>query len=53
MEFKLHDQFVKMLPHGSRVLSDSAYLHAELYDAGIEVVPVWSPEVRFHLLRVA
>ena len=47
MEFKLHDQFAKMLPRGSRVLSDSAYLHAALYDTGIEVVPVWSPEVRF------
>ena len=47
MEFKLRDQFVKMLPRGSRVLSDNAYLHAALYDAGFEVVPVWSPEVRF------
>ena len=29
------------------MLSDSAYLHAALIDKGIEVVPVWSPEVRF------
>jgi hypothetical protein len=29
------------------VLSDNAYLHAALIDKGIEVVPVWSPEVRF------
>ena len=29
------------------MLSDSAYLHAALIDEGVEVVPVWSPEVRF------
>jgi len=46
-EFQLRDQLVKTLPRGYRVLSDSAYLHAALIDAGIEVVPVWSPEVRF------
>ncbi len=36
-----------MLPPGARMLSDSAYLHAALAAKGIEVVPVWSPEVRF------
>ena len=46
-EFRVRDQFPKILPAGSRVLSDSAYLHAALIDEGIEVVPVWSPEVRF------
>jgi hypothetical protein len=46
-EFQLRDQFAQLLPRGYRVLSDSAYLHAALIDAGIEVVPVWSPEVRF------
>lgn len=46
-EFQIRDQLVKVLPPGSRVLSDSAYLHAALADVGIEVVPVWSPEVRF------
>jgi hypothetical protein len=46
-EFKMRDQLVKILPAGSRVLSDSANLHAALIDKGIEVVPVWSPEVRF------
>jgi len=46
-EFQLRDQFVQILPRGYRVLSDSAYLHAALLDAGIEVVPIWSPEVRF------
>jgi hypothetical protein len=46
-EFRIRDQFSKILPAGSRVLSDSAYLHAALIDEGIEVVPVWSPEVRF------
>jgi hypothetical protein len=46
-EFQLRDQLVQILPHGYRVLSDSAYLHAALIDTGIEVVPVWSPEVHF------
>jgi hypothetical protein len=45
-EFQIRDQLVKFLPPG-RVLSDSAYLHAALVDRGVEVVPVWSPEVRF------
>lgn len=47
MEFKLREQLVKTVPRGSRVLSDSAYLHAAVRDFGIDVVPVWSPEVRF------
>ena len=47
MEFKLRDQLATTLPRGSRVLSDSAYLHAAVHDFGIDVVPVWSPEVRF------
>lgn len=34
-------------PLGCRILSDDAYAHAALYGYGIEVVPVWSPEVRF------
>jgi hypothetical protein len=46
-EFQARDQLVNILPHGYRVLSDSAYLHAALAGTGIEVVPVWSPEVRF------
>jgi Dolichyl-phosphate-mannose-protein mannosyltransferase len=46
-EFQIRDQLVRILPPGYRVLSDSAYLHAALVDAGIEVVPVWSPEVGF------
>ena len=45
-EFQVRDQLVRILPPGYRVLSDSAYLHAALIDK-IEVVPVWSPEVRF------
>lgn len=31
----------------SRVLSDSAYLHAQMADRGVDVVPVWSPEVAY------
>jgi hypothetical protein len=46
-EFQVRDQLVHLLPRGYRVLSDSAYLHAALAGTGIEVVPVWSPEVRF------
>jgi hypothetical protein len=46
-EFQIRDRFVQLLPAGSRVLSDNAGLHAALIDKGIEVVPVWSPEVRF------
>jgi hypothetical protein len=46
-EFQIRDQLVRLLPAGYRVLSDSAYLHAALAGTGIEVVPVWSPEVRF------
>jgi hypothetical protein len=45
-EFQMRDQLVKLLPPG-RVLTDSAYLHAALVDSSVEVVPVWSPEVRF------
>jgi hypothetical protein len=47
IEFEVRDQLVRLLPAGTRVLSDNAYLHAALIDKGIEVVPVWSPEVRF------
>jgi hypothetical protein len=46
-EFQISDQLTKILPQGARVLSDSAYLHVALAAKGIEVVPVWSPEVRF------
>ena len=46
-EFQIRDQLVRVLPAGYRVLSDSAYLHAALAGTGIDVVPVWSPEVRF------
>jgi len=46
-EFRIRDQLLKVLPAGSRVLSDSAYLHASLIDEKVEVVPVWSPEVQF------
>jgi len=46
-EFQISDQLAGILPAGSRVLSENAYLHAALSAKGIEVVPVWSPEVRF------
>lgn len=46
-EAEIAPEVVAALPPGSRVLSDSAYLHAALYGAGVEVVPPWSPEVSF------
>lgn len=46
-EEQLADDLIRELPTGSRVLSDSPYLHAALVERGVEVVPVWSPEVRF------
>jgi hypothetical protein len=47
IEFQMCDELVRLLPAGARILSDNAYLHAALVDKGIDVVPVWSPEVRF------
>jgi hypothetical protein len=46
-EFQIGDRLAASLPAGSRILSDSAHLHAALAAKGIDVVPVWSPEVRF------
>lgn len=37
----------ELRPLKSRILSDNAYTYAGLVQHGIEVVPVWSPEVRF------
>ncbi len=31
----------------SRILSENAYAHAALHPYGVEIVPIWSPEVRF------
>jgi hypothetical protein len=47
IEFQICDELVRRLPAGSRILSDNAYLHAAMSERGIDVVPVWSPEVRF------
>jgi hypothetical protein len=47
VEFQVRDQVRKIFPPGSRILSDGPVLHAALIGTGIEVVPVWSPEVRF------
>jgi hypothetical protein len=46
-EFQIADKLVALLGPGSRILTDNAFLHAALVGKGIEVVPVWSPEVRF------
>lgn len=46
-EFQVADQLADAMPKGSRILTDNAFLHAALSGKGIDVVPVWSPEVRF------
>jgi hypothetical protein len=46
-EFQVRDQVASIVPAKARILCDSPYLHAALIDKGIEVVPIWSPEVRF------
>lgn len=46
-EFQISDQLAAALPPGARILTDNAYLHAALADKRIDVVPVWSPDVRF------
>jgi hypothetical protein len=38
--------FLGLAP-GTRLLTDNAYCHADLIRRGIDVVPVWSPEVAF------
>ena len=47
IEFQLREALSNSLRAGSRIVSDNAYLHAALIEKGIEVVPVWSPEVSF------
>ena len=47
MEFDLRDELARVVRPGTRVLTDNAYLHAALLEKHIEVVPVWSPELRF------
>jgi hypothetical protein len=37
----------KLVPPQSRILSEDDYLHASLYGSNIDILPVWSPEVRF------
>ena len=49
-EFQVRDQLAKILPARSRMLAENAGLHAALSEKGIDVVPVWSPEVRFLFL---
>jgi hypothetical protein len=40
-------QLPQVLPSGTRILSDDAYIYAGLDHSGLEIVPVWSPEVQF------
>jgi hypothetical protein len=47
IEFQMAGELARIMPKGSRILTDNAYLHAALVDKGVDVVPVWSPEVRF------
>ena len=40
-------QLPEVLPAGTRILSDDAYIFVGLQNSGVEIVPVWSPEVEF------
>jgi len=47
IEFRALTLLYRSIPQNKRVLTDSAYAHAALAGLGVDVVPVWSPEVRF------
>jgi hypothetical protein len=49
MESGLENDLPAVLPAGTRILSDNAYVHCLLATAGrpYDVVPIWSPEVAF------
>jgi hypothetical protein len=42
-----YERLVGRAPQGTRILTDNAYMHAYLYGKGIDIVPIWSPEVEF------
>jgi hypothetical protein len=46
-EWGMRDAIGPVLPRGSRVLGENARLQVELEPLGVELVPVWSPEVWF------
>jgi Dolichyl-phosphate-mannose-protein mannosyltransferase len=46
-EFQIGDRLTRVLPPGTRVLSDNAFLHTAMEEQGTDVVPIWSPEVSF------
>ncbi len=47
MESELQGLVSRLLPPGTRILSDNAYAHAALRGAAYDLVPTWSPEVAF------
>ncbi len=47
LETRLPGILGRVLPAGSRILSDDAYAHAALQGSPYELVPTWSPEVAF------
>jgi hypothetical protein len=46
-EYQIAGPLAEGTSKGARILSDSAFLYSAMADKGVEVVPVWSPEVRF------
>jgi len=46
-EFQIGDRLTRVLPPGTRILSDNAFLHTAMEEQGSDVVPIWSPEVSF------
>jgi len=46
-EMNLKNIIPKNFPYIKRIVTSSAYVHAGLRGSGIDVIPVWSPEVHF------
>jgi len=42
-----YEHLIGRVPDGTRILTDNAYIHSYLYGKGLDVVPIWSPEVDF------
>jgi hypothetical protein len=47
IEEQFRGKLPEVLPPGSRILCENTYLHAALAGTGYDIIPVWSPEVRF------
>jgi len=47
VESQLGSVVGRVLPPGSRILTDNCYAHAALQGSPYDLVPTWSPEVAF------